>query len=98
MKEVKIGLIGLGTVGMGVYDAVGSNGKLIAERTGVSLMIKSVCDKDRKVLDSIEDKKGLIKTSDAKDIINDSDIDIIVELIGGVDPAKNIILDSLRNK
>ncbi|MFQ5952615.1 MAG: homoserine dehydrogenase [Candidatus Omnitrophota bacterium] len=98
MKTVNIGIIGLGTVGMGVYDAIQSNGKLIAERTGVSLQIKAVCDKDKNALDSIEAKKGMVKTADANEVLKEDDIDIIVELIGGVNPAKDIILDALKKK
>ncbi|MGB3082738.1 MAG: homoserine dehydrogenase, partial [Candidatus Omnitrophota bacterium] len=98
MNEVKIGLIGLGTVGSGVYEAIASNGGLITERTGVSLVVKAVCDKDKKALDSVKSGKGLVKTADANDILSDKDIDIVVELIGGIDPAKDIILNALNAK
>jgi homoserine dehydrogenase len=98
MKEIKIGLIGLGTVGKGVYEAISSNGSLIAERTGVSLVIKGICDKDKSALDAIAGGKGLVKTENADDILNDKEIDIVVELIGGIDPAKDIILRALGGK
>jgi homoserine dehydrogenase len=97
MKKVNIGIIGLGVVGKGVYDAIASNGKLIAERAGVSLVVKGVCDKDKKALDAIKEK-GVVKTSKAEELINDNDIDVIVELIGGVDPARDIILSALKKK
>jgi len=98
MKTVNIGIIGLGTIGGGVYDAVISNGQLISQRTGVSLEIKGVCDTNKKALGSIKAGGGIIKTASADDLINDGDIDIIVELIGGIDPAKDIILKALQNK
>ncbi len=98
MKSVKIGLIGLGTVGGGVYDAISSNGQLISQRTGVSLVVKGVCDKDKKALAGIDAKEGLVKTVSADDLINDGDIDIIVELVGGIKPARDIILKAVRNK
>ncbi|RKY43155.1 MAG: homoserine dehydrogenase [Candidatus Makaraimicrobium thalassicum] len=100
MKSVSVGLIGLGTIGKGVYDAIARNGRMIARRTGISLTVKGVCDKDKKALDSINDEKCpvKIKTAAAEDLVNDRDIDIIVELIGGLDPARDIILSALRNK
>lgn len=98
MRSVNIGLIGLGTIGMGVFEAIQSNGGLIADRTGVSLKIKGVCDKDPEALAAIDEKVCSVKTSDAADLIGDGDIDIIVELIGGVNPAKGIVLEAIRNK
>ncbi|MFH1305382.1 MAG: homoserine dehydrogenase [Candidatus Omnitrophota bacterium] len=95
MKSVNIGLIGLGTVGGGVYDAIIRNGHLISEKAGVSLVIKGVCDKDKQALERVDCP---IKTSSADDLINDKSMDIIVELIGGVDAAKDIILKALRKK
>ncbi|MFC1548686.1 homoserine dehydrogenase [Candidatus Omnitrophota bacterium] len=98
MKEIKIGLIGAGVVGQGVYDAVISNGQLIADRTGVSLAIKGVCDKDKNVLKKIDPAKVPVRTASADELISDPEIDIIVELIGGVSPAKEIILKAIKNK
>ena len=98
MKTVNIGLVGLGTIGKGVFDAIADSGQLIARRTGISLQVKGICDKDKKALNSIDCRENTIKTSSAKDLINDRDIDIIVELIGGVNPAKDIILEAMRNK
>ncbi len=98
MKSVNIGLIGIGTVGRGVYDAIMSNGELISERTGVSLVIKGICDKDKKALKDIDPGKVAVRTSSPEDLIGDKDVDIIVELIGGVSPAKELILEAIRNK
>ena len=98
MKSVNVGLIGLGTVGKGVFDAIVSNGQLITERTGVKLEIKGICDKDKKALKDVDCPKDTVRTASADDLINAKDIDIIVELIGGVDPARGILLNALRNK
>ncbi len=97
MKSVNIGLIGLGTIGRGVYDAVVKNGGLIAKRTGISLSIKAVCDNDKNALDDIPDGDGVLKTSSFEDILKNSEIDIVIELIGGIIPAKDIILGALKN-
>jgi len=95
MKTVNIGIIGLGVVGKGVYEAIRKNGDLISRKTGVSLAIKGVCDKDKKALAGISAGDVPVRTSSADDLIKDDDIDIIVELIGGIDPARGIIRDSL---
>ncbi len=98
MKSVKIGLIGAGTIGKGIIELISSNKQLIADRTGVSLEVKAICDKDAGTLKDIGGKNVSVKTADANDLINDVDIDIIVELIGGINPAKEIILSALKNK
>ncbi|MFH1665434.1 MAG: homoserine dehydrogenase [Candidatus Omnitrophota bacterium] len=98
MRTVNIGLVGLGTIGKGVYDAVVSNGDLISRRTGLSLVIKGVCDKDKKALESVGAGEEVLKTACADDLIGNKDIDIIVELIGGVTAAKDVVLNALRNK
>ncbi|MFH1847344.1 MAG: homoserine dehydrogenase [Candidatus Omnitrophota bacterium] len=98
MKPINVGLIGLGTIGKGVYNALANNGQLIAQRTGIVLKINAVCDKDEAALSLFPEEKGVIKTTSADELINKKDIDIIVELIGGIDPAKDIILKSLNKK
>jgi len=97
MRTINIGLIGLGTVGMGVYDAIKDSGELISRKMGVSVAIKGVCDKDKALLDSVDPAVCPLKTTSADELISDGDIDIIVELIGGIDPAKEIILSALKN-
>ncbi|MEA3489558.1 MAG: homoserine dehydrogenase [Candidatus Omnitrophota bacterium] len=98
MKSVNIGLIGLGVIGRGVYDAITCNARLIAEKTGIDLVVKAVCDIDKKALENIDPAKCPVKTAAVDDLISDEEIDIIVELIGGIDPAKDIILNALRKK
>ncbi len=96
MKNVNLGLIGCGTIGRGVIDAINKNGKIIADRTGVNLVLKGVCDKDEKLLKKI--KKVPVKTLRALDLINDDEIDIIIELIGGINPARDIVLGAIKKK
>ncbi len=98
MKTVNIGIIGLGTIGMGVYDAIRKNGSLIAKKTGVLVKVRGVAEKDKKVLRNIKGASGLIKTNVPQKLIAEKDIDIIVELIGGIKPAKDIVLEALKNK
>jgi len=98
MRSINIGLIGAGTVGAGVIDSIVENGRLIANRTGILPVLKSVCDKDKNVLENIPNIDGLIKTDDALKVIENKDIDIVVELIGGVHPAKDLVLRAIANK
>ncbi len=92
MEVCKIGLIGFGTVGSGVYNLLKKNSSLITERTSITFEIKTICDLDtdniKKSCDDIE------ITDNWKDITNDPEIDIVIELIGGTEPAKTIILDA----
>lgn len=95
MKNVvNIGLIGFGTVGSGLYNLINTNGKTITTRTDITLKIKSICD--LRVDEVKKATKDINVTNDWKEIINDSEIDTIVELIGGVEPAKTIVLEALK--
>ncbi|MBF0215477.1 MAG: homoserine dehydrogenase [Candidatus Omnitrophica bacterium] len=95
MRSVNIGLIGAGTIGGGVIDLIDRNGKLIFDRTGIKLFLKKVCDKDTKRLATFKSLKKSQFTSDHREILNDKDIDIVIELIGGINPAKEMVLKAL---
>ncbi|MCK4401850.1 homoserine dehydrogenase [bacterium] len=88
MKKVGIGLIGFGTIGAGLI-------KIIQQEKQVEL--KYVADLDIATPRSVEVNKSLL-TTDANRVLNDPSIDIIVELMGGIQPAKKFILDALKNK
>ena len=95
MKGINVGLIGLGNVGSGVVKILRERKSYLAEKTGLEINIKRICDKDlARRRDIVLDKQ--ILTKDAKDIINDPQIDIVVELIGGINPAKEYIIEALR--
>ena len=94
-KIVNIGIIGFGTVGSGVYRLIKNNSDTIALRSGIELKIKSVCDLDSgRLKDEVTDAHV---TGNWKDVTGDSDIDIVIELIGGIEPARSIITESLTN-
>jgi homoserine dehydrogenase len=94
MKDVRIGVLGFGTVGAGVVKCLLTNGDLIAARTGVRPVLARVAD-----LDIITDRGVVVPdgvlTTDAASVIADPSIDIIVELIGGTTIAKTFILEAL---
>lgn len=95
MQNIKVGLIGFGTVGSGVYSLLEKNSSLIRERSGVDIIIKSICDLRK---DEIKGKvKNIYVTNDWKEIIRDKEINIVIELIGGIEPAKSIVMEAFKN-
>lgn len=95
MEKLNIGLIGFGNVGSGVVKIIRDRKALLAEKTGVELEIKKVCDKDILSKRSVSIDKALL-TRNAEDVINDPQIDIIVELVGNIHPAREFILGALK--
>jgi homoserine dehydrogenase len=98
MKKINVALIGAGTIGSGVVDTFLENKTLIAERVGVELILKYLCDTDENALSEVSDIDGLIKTGSTEDIFKDPEIDIVIELIGGEHPAKEFVIEALKNK
>jgi homoserine dehydrogenase len=97
MKEIKVGLIGFGTVGAGVGKILQKNSKLIEKRMGAKLILKRIADIDLETDRGVKLRPGIL-TRKAEDVIEDPEIDIIMELVGGIEPAKTYILKAIRNK
>lgn len=95
MKKIAVGLIGFGNVGAGVIRILRERKSLIAERAGCEIQIKKICDKDITSKRKVSVDKKLL-TTHAREIIDDPQIDIVVELIGGEQPAGEFILESFR--
>jgi len=96
MKEIHIGLVGCGTVGTGVAKILLEQHHLIQSRLGASLILKRVADIDLTRDRGIQFKPGVL-TSDALSVVDDPDIDIVVEMIGGQGFAKTVILRAFEN-
>ncbi len=96
MKQINIGLLGCGTVGTGVAKILIENKDLIASRVGASLSLKHVADIDTKRDRGVEFDEGVMVT-DARKVVDDPQIDIIVEMIGGMGIAKELILRAIDN-
>ena len=92
---VQVGLIGCGTVGGGVVELLRAEGDSIAHKTGVRLEIARVADKDPEQAKRAGVPNDRIAT-DAADVINDPQIQIIIELVGGTTIAKDFVLASLK--
>lgn len=93
---VKIGLLGLGTVGGGTVNVLTRNAKEISRRAGRDIIVKSASVRDLS-RPRICECDGIVITDDPKQIVNDPDIDIIVELIGGESLAKDLVLAAIDN-
>lgn len=88
---VNIGIVGFGTVGSGVFEVINKNSKSIARRVGDEIRVKRICD--RKNFDDEEVVKLI--TRDFQDLIEDSDISVIVETMGGITPAYDFVKQAL---
>jgi homoserine dehydrogenase len=95
--KVSVGIIGFGTVGTGAARILLENSGLIKKRTAVEFILKRIADLDITRDRGIKIPEGVL-TTDANAIINDPDINVVVELIGGIHPAKDFMLRAIRNK
>ncbi len=93
-KEIRIGLLGFGTVGTGVWKLLNQNKKLLEERTSVSLKVQKICVKDLKKKREVSPPREIM-TQKAEELLHDPEIDIVVELMGGIDPAGRYILEAI---
>jgi homoserine dehydrogenase len=95
MRQVKIGLIGGGTVGGGVYQALQRNGELMGSRVGVRLQVRRVAVRDPKRVRAVKIPAAIL-TSDWRAVVEDPGIDLIVELIGGTTLARQVVTTALK--
>jgi homoserine dehydrogenase len=95
MKTLKVGMLGAGVVGSQIARLLIANKSDLASRAGANLELVSIAVKDSKLKrDGIP---AALLTNDAKSIVNDPQIDLVIEVIGGIDPAKDLILTALKN-
>jgi homoserine dehydrogenase len=94
MKNISIGLIGLGNIGSGVVKLLQQNDGIITKKLGARLVIKKIADIDITSTRSVRINKKIL-TTDAREIINDKDISLVIELIGGYEPARTFIMESI---
>ncbi|MCP3669972.1 MAG: homoserine dehydrogenase [Gammaproteobacteria bacterium] len=96
MNPVKVGLLGLGTVGGGTFKVLTRNAEEIARRAGRGIRITHAAAKglDPDTLPGVED---IEVTEDAFAVVDNPDVDIVIELIGGYSPAKELVLKAIEN-
>lgn len=94
MRKVRVGLAGLGTVGYGTYAVLNENAQVISSRSGVGIEV--ACAVVRNVAKAKEKTGGKLPIqTDFYAILDDPTIDIVVEVMGGVEPARTLILDAI---
>ncbi|MDH5650217.1 MAG: homoserine dehydrogenase, partial [Gammaproteobacteria bacterium] len=96
MKPVNVGIVGLGTVGCGTVNVLARNAKEITRRAGREInVVRAAARNINKKRDCITDNLKL--TADPREIVQASDIDVVVELMGGYDLAKELVLEAINN-
>ncbi|HJA19816.1 MAG TPA: homoserine dehydrogenase [Candidatus Mediterraneibacter ornithocaccae] len=94
MKKIKIGLLGLGTVGTGVYKLIRMRSDVMERTIGAQLEIKKILVHNKnKKREGVDES---LLTDNWKDILEDEEIQIVIEVIGGIEPAKTMILEALK--
>ncbi len=96
MKRITIGLIGFGTIGTGVVKLLQKNGSLIEQKLGATLTLKKIADLDITTDRGVSVADGVL-TTNANDLLTDPEIDVVVELIGGYEPARSFVLKAIAN-
>ncbi len=96
MRRINVGLIGFGTVGAGVVKALKDRRGLLKRKTNIPIIIKKIADKNITTRRIVTVPKTML-TTDAHKILNDPAIDIVVELVGGIHPAKEFIIKALKS-
>ncbi len=97
MQPVKVGLLGLGTVGGGTVSVLSRNAEEIARRAGRGIQISHAAAKEYNA-DAITGLDNIAKISDdAFAVVNDPEVEIVIELIGGYSPAKELVLAAIEN-
>ena len=96
METVKIGILGLGTVGGGAYEILKMNRELIEKRIQKKIEVVKVLERNMERINSLGLSESTA-TQNPDDIINDPEIDIVVEALGGIEPSSTFMLNALNN-
>ncbi|OGI44782.1 MAG: homoserine dehydrogenase [Candidatus Muproteobacteria bacterium RIFCSPHIGHO2_01_FULL_65_16] len=96
MKPVKIGILGLGTVGCGTINVLARNGQEIARRAGREIKIVQASARDLKKKRPCP-TEGIRLVADPFEIVRNAEVEVVVELIGGYDPARSLVLEAIAN-
>lgn len=97
MRNVKIALLGLGNVGKGVWKILKMNKDEICKRSGYEIEVAKILVRDKNKKRDVDVPDSIV-TTDFNDIINDDSISIVVELMGGENPAKEYMLQAMKKK
>ena len=96
MNEIAIGLIGFGTIGSGVVKILQENRDVLEARVGIPLRLARIADLDTESDRGVRVDPSLL-TTDVHRVLQDPEISLVIELIGGYEPARTFILEAFRN-
>ncbi len=96
MKPIKVGLLGIGTVGAGTFNVLARNQEEITRRAGRGIEIIAVADLNTARANELTGGKCKV-VADAREIVNDPEIDIVIELIGGYGIARELVMQAIAN-
>ncbi len=96
MKAINVGLLGIGTVGGGTFNVLQRNAEEISRRAGRPIRIVAVADKNVELAKQVTGGACRV-TDDAFSVVNDAEVDIVIELIGGYGVAKELVLKAIAN-
>lgn len=94
-KEIKVGLVGLGTVGSGTAEILLKQASLLSKKIGAKLVLEKVCDRSAQNAKRLKIPSHRV-VSDWKNVVQDPSIDIVVELIGGTKIAREVVVEALK--
>jgi len=94
MRKIKVGIIGFGTIGSGVVKILASSRDLIRQRLGAEVEVIKIADLDITSDRGVEVNSSLL-TTDAKEVIDNPDVNVVVELMGGYEPARSFMLQAI---
>jgi homoserine dehydrogenase len=94
MKQVRVGIVGFGTVGRATADIIAKHGDLIAQRSGVRLLVTSVCR--RSGVSAADTPAGARATSDWRQLVREADVDVVVETMGGTGESLQLLRAALE--
>ncbi len=92
---VRVGVLGCGNVGAALVTLIGERAEAIEVRTGLSLEVTRVAVRNLTRERAVKLAEGVL-THDAAEVVNDPDVDVIVEVMGGIEPARGLLLDALK--
>lgn len=95
-SEINIGLIGFGTIGAGVVEIFNKNQDILSKKCGKPVNLRKVADLDITTDRGVKIDESIL-TTDVNDVLENDDIDIVIELVGGYEPAKTFVLKAMEN-
>jgi homoserine dehydrogenase len=96
MQDIKIGLVGFGTIGAGVVKLLAKNAALLEEKLGARLSLKKIADLDITTDRGVGVAEGVL-TTNVDEVLSDPEISVVIELIGGYEPARSFVLKAIAN-